>query len=157
MQIVVDDGYIFVLAVVVVSLVASCIASFAIGLLLGRSDRRVVDNSRDMFGRIRPGASFQAEGADKAAGIFHESGTSAFQAGDADTEAAFSALSELDSHINRAIRATSKDASKSTSVKNLGSKSDGFRKDELRQRIINEQAQALIRDLARGKKEGDNG
>lgn len=153
MQIVVDDGYIFVLAVVVVSLVASCIASFAIGLLLGRSDRRVVDNSRDMFGRIRPGASFQAEGADKAAGIFHESGTSAFQAGDADTEAAFSALSELDSHINRAIRATSKD----TSGKNLGDKPGGLRKDELRQRIVNEQAQTLIRDLARGKKEGDNG
>lgn len=43
MQIVVDDGYIFVLAVVVVSLVASCIASFAIGLLLGRSDRRVAE------------------------------------------------------------------------------------------------------------------
>lgn len=153
MQIVVDDGYIFVLAIVVVSLVASCIASFAIGLLLGRSDRRVVDNSRDMFGRIRPGASFQAEGADKAAGIFHESGISAFQAGDADTEAAFSALSELDSHINRAIRATSKD----TSEKNLGGKPGGLRKDELRQRIVNEQAQALIRDLARGKKEGDNG
>lgn len=153
MQIVVDDGYIFVLAIVVVSLVASCIASFAIGLLLGRSDRRFVDNSRDMFGRIRPGASFQAEGADKAAGIFHESGISAFQAGDADTEAAFSALSELDSHINRAIRATSKD----TSEKNLGGKPGGLRKDELRQRIVNEQAQALIRDLARGKKEGDNG
>lgn len=153
MQIVVDDGYIFVLAIVVVSLVASCIASFAIGLLLGRSDRRVVDNSRDMFGRIRPGASFQAEGADKAAGIFHESGISAFQAGDADTEAAFSALSELDSHINRAIRATSKD----TSEKNLGGKPGGLRKDELRQRIVNEQAQALIRDLARGKKEGGNG
>lgn len=153
MQIVVDDGYIFVLAVVVVSLVASCIASFAIGLLLGRSDRRFVDNSRDMFGRIRPGASFQAEGADKAAGIFHESGISAFQAGDADTEAAFSALSELDSHINRAIRATSKD----TSGKNLGGKPCGLRKDELRQRIVHEQAQALIRDLVGGKKEGDNG
>lgn len=145
MQIVVDDGHIFVLAVVVVSLVASCIASFAIGLLLGRSDRRVVDNSRDMFGRIRPGASFQAEGADKAAGIFHESGTSAFQAGDADTEAAFSALSELDSHIDRAIRATT------------GGIHEKVRKGDLRQKIVNEQAQALIRDLARGRKEGDEG
>lgn len=153
MQIVVDDGYIFVFAVVAVSLVASCIASFAIGLLLGRSDRRGADNSRDMFGRIRPGASFQAEGADKTVGIFHESGTSAFQAGDADTEAAFSALSELDSHINRAIRATSKD----TQGKSWGGKPEGLRKGELRQRIVNEQAQALIRDLAQGKKEGDNG
>lgn len=153
MQIVVDDNCFFVLAVVVISSIVLCAAAFAIGLLVGRSGGGSVDGSRDAFGRIRQGASFQADDVDEAVGIFRESGTSAFQARDADTEAAFSALSELDSHINRAIRATSSGAAER--IRSDPSKK--VRKDDLRQRIVNEQAQALIRDLARGRKEGDNG
>lgn len=143
MEIVSGDGYFFMLMFAAFVFIASCGASFVIGLLLGRL--RVADGSHDVLGRVRPGGSFQAAEAgapDSGAGIFHEDGVSSFQAADADTAAAFSALAELDSHINRAIRATARDRSAKNDV------------DILRQKIAEAQARENARMVARSGSSG---